>query len=270
MSSCLRPTAISIKSGLPDTQLHSWHCHVGWIQTGLCCAYSRLLSQALDVNPSFLFGDTTKTHSKTLDSDGVSTSCYLWWNASKPHHLVLSKADVWNLLLQCCSDVYCNTIGNSLPGSQGVCRQPFTGHHKNRQHSISCDCVTHLSVCADSLMNGNMSPDVEGQPFCQIHKMWLALQELVAWLLIIYINDVSLYMSTFSSAVCLANQRWITAWTHSFIHICGTVAILELVLFVHTCCHNCTNHLWCTVTAHVIYIFSCNYSPIKKTEKFTS
>lgn len=85
MPSCLQPTAISIKSGLPDTQLHSWHCHVGWIQLGLCSAYSRLLSQELDVNPNFLFESTTKTHSKTLDSDGVSTSCYLWWNASKPH-----------------------------------------------------------------------------------------------------------------------------------------------------------------------------------------
>jgi len=82
-------------------------------------------------------------------------------------------------------------------------------------------------------------------------------------IIIIYINDVSLYMSTFSSAVCLANQRWITAWTHSFIHICGTVTILELVLFMHMCCHICTNHLWCTVTAHMIYIFSCNSSPIK-------
>jgi len=91
MPSCLQPTAISIKSELPDTQLHSWHCHVGWIQLGLCSAYSRLLSQKLDVNPNFLFGGTVQTHSKTLANDGVSTSCYLWWNASKPHHLVWVK-----------------------------------------------------------------------------------------------------------------------------------------------------------------------------------
>jgi hypothetical protein len=91
MPSCLRPTAISIKSGLPDTQLHSWHCHVGWIQSGLCCAYSRLLSQELDCSTNFLFGGTTQTHSKTLGNDGVSTSCYLWWNTSKPHHLVWVK-----------------------------------------------------------------------------------------------------------------------------------------------------------------------------------
>lgn len=91
MPSCLQPTAISIKSGLPDTQLHSWHCHVGWIQLGLCSAYSRLRSQKLDVNPNFLFGGTMPTHSKTLANDGVSTSCYLWRNASKPHHLVWVK-----------------------------------------------------------------------------------------------------------------------------------------------------------------------------------
>jgi hypothetical protein len=126
MPSCLQPTAIataiSNKLQLPDTQLHSWHCHEGRIQTWLCCAYSRLLSQALDVNPNFLFGGTIHTHSKTLDSDRVFTSCYLWWNASKPHHLVLIKADVWNLLLSCFSDIYCNSSGNSLSGSQGVCR----------------------------------------------------------------------------------------------------------------------------------------------------
>jgi hypothetical protein len=91
MPSCLQPTVISIKSGLPNTQLNSWHCHVVWIQSGLCCAYSRLLSQELDVNPNFLFGGTTQTHSKTLDSDGLSTSCYLCWKASKPHHLVWVK-----------------------------------------------------------------------------------------------------------------------------------------------------------------------------------
>lgn len=62
-----------------------------WIQSGLCCAYSRLLLQELDVNPNFLFGGTTQTHSKTLDSDWVFTSCYLWWNASNPHHLVSVK-----------------------------------------------------------------------------------------------------------------------------------------------------------------------------------
>lgn len=91
MPSCLRPTVVSIKPWLPDTQLHSWHCHVRWIQSGLCCAYSRLVSQELDVNPNFMFRDTTQTHSKTLDSDGVSTSCYLWWNASKARHLVWVK-----------------------------------------------------------------------------------------------------------------------------------------------------------------------------------
>ena len=55
--------------------------------------------------------------------------------------IILSKADVWNLFLSCCSDVYCNIIGNSLSGSQGVCRQPHTGHHKDRHNIPSAAAV---------------------------------------------------------------------------------------------------------------------------------
>jgi len=49
--SSLWPTATSIKSGLRDAQLQSWHCNVGWVRSGLCCAYSRLLLQELEVIP---------------------------------------------------------------------------------------------------------------------------------------------------------------------------------------------------------------------------
>jgi hypothetical protein len=65
---------------------------------------------------------------------------------------------------------------------------------------------------------------------CQIHKRGLAIRELVAWLLTTCTNDVSLDMSTFSSAVHLANQSWITAWTHSFVHICGTSPVHAYLL----------------------------------------
>ena len=178
----------------------------------------------------------------------------------------LSKADVWNLLLSCWSDVYCNIIGNSLSGSQGVCRQPRTGH-RNR-HNIPSLWLCNTSVCVSWLTdNGKTSPGVGGQPLCQIHKMWLTLR-IVGWLLTIWIHDVSMYMSKYSSAVCLANQSWITVRTHSFVHICGTVTILELILFMHTCCYTCTNHLWRIVTAQMIYIVSCN-SSLSKAEKLT-
>ena len=58
-------------------------------------------------------------------------------------------------------------------------------------------------------------------------------------------GDTNVILGNWNSVVGDESYRNIvgTAWTHSFVHICGTVTILELVLFMHICCHICTNHL---------------------------
>jgi len=108
-------------------------CGVSTIRTVLCIF--QITVSRTGHHPNFLFGGTIQTHSKTLDNDAVSTPCYLL-ECIKTSSTCMRKADVWNLLLSCCSDVYCNIIGNSLFGSQGVCRQPRTGHH-NRHNILS-------------------------------------------------------------------------------------------------------------------------------------
>jgi hypothetical protein len=227
--------------------MHSWHCHVGWIQSGLCCAYSRLLSQELDVYPNFLFWGTTLIHSKALDSDGVSTSCYLWWKASKPHHLVW----VTKMYGICFFHVAHISIATLLETHFLEAKVSGDSH---TQDTIRTDTTFHqlwlFNTCLFMLTHWHITWCRGSTTLSNPQNVTSSLRTCGT----IWIHDVSLYMSTYSSAVCLANRSWITVRNHSFVHICGTAAILEFVLFMHTCCYTCTNYLWHIVTAHMIYI----------------
>ena len=170
MPSCLWPTAISIKSGLPDAQLHSWHCHVGWVQSGLCCAYSRLLSQELDIIPISCLEAQYRLTLRlwTMMQCPHLVTC---WNASKPHQLVCVK-QMYGIYFFHVAQM---SIATLLETHFLEAKVSVDSH---AQDTITDTTFYHLWLCNTSVCvswltdNGKTSPDMGGQPLYQIHKMY--------------------------------------------------------------------------------------------------